>query len=101
MALALTTLATGSWAEDRKPPANPEEFAKALIEASKPTSEHAKLQPLIGSWSYTCKMWMDPSKPPMETKGTIERKWILGERFVEEKVAGTGFDGKPGFEGLG
>jgi len=101
MAIALTTLLPESRADDAKPPATPEEFAKALTEAGKPGSAHSQLQPLIGSWSYTCKMWMDPSKPPMETKGTIERKWILGDRFIEEKVSGTGFDGKPGFEGLG
>jgi hypothetical protein len=43
---------------------------------------------------------MDPSAPPVETHGTIERKLILGGRFLEEKYAGTGFDGESGFEGL-
>jgi hypothetical protein len=37
----------------------------------------------------------------MEATGTIERKWILGGRFLEEKVSGNNFDGKPGFEGFG
>ena len=36
----------------------------------------------------------------METHGTLERKLILGGRFLEEKYAGTGFDGQSGFEGL-
>src|SRR4029077_14802211 len=80
---------------------SPEGLLKALAEASKPGSEHAQLQPLAGSWTYTCKCWMEPGKPPMEMNGTTERQWILGGRFLEEKVAGTGFDGKPGFEGLG
>ena len=99
-ALALTLLAAPSWADD-KASKNPEELLKALEEAGKPGPEHARLQPLAGSWTYTAKFWMDPNKPPMETKGTIERKWVLGNRFLEERVTGTGFDGKPGFEGLG
>jgi hypothetical protein len=79
----------------------PEQIAKAMEEVSQPGAEHEKLQPLIGKWNYTCKFWMDPSQQPMESSGTIERRWILGNRFLEEKIEGTGFDGKPGFEGLG
>jgi hypothetical protein len=97
---AVLTLSAGlSWSDDAKP--NPQDVLRAMEEAAKPGPEHAKLEPLAGSWTYTCKCWMDPSQPPMESKGTIERRWVLGGRFLEEKIAGTGFDGKPGFEGLG
>lgn len=101
LALVLTMLACRSGAEDAKASASPEAQAKAFAEAGKPGPEHAKLQPLAGSWTYTCKCWMDPDKSPIEMTGTIERKWILGDRFIEERIAGTGFDGKPGFEGFG
>jgi Protein of unknown function (DUF1579) len=77
------------------------DFAKAMEEAGKPGPEHAKLKPLEGTWIYTCKLWMDPSQPPVETTGTIERKWILGGRFLEENFKGKGFDGKTDFEGRG
>jgi hypothetical protein len=87
--------------EDLKIPQSAEEAAKVMADIGKPGPEHAKLQPLAGSWTYTCKFWMDPSKPPLELTGTAELKWVLGGRFLEEKLAGTGFDGKPGFEGLG
>ncbi len=96
---ALAFVAAAGTAED-KPAPNPEELIKAMTEAGKPGPEHAKLAPLIGNWTYTSKFWMDPSKPAMESKGTIERKWVLGKRFVEEKFEGTQFDGKPGFEGF-
>lgn len=86
-------------AEDSKK--DPQAAVKAMVEAATPSSEHRKLEPLVGSWTYVCKAWMDPSKPAMETTGTIERKWILGKRFIEEKVSGTNFDGSPGFEGIG
>jgi hypothetical protein len=101
LALGLTVLGAFSWADDVKLPQSPDELMNAMAEVGKPGPDHAKLQPLVGSWTYTCKFWMDPSKPPLESKGTIERKWVLGGRFLEEKVAGTGFDGKPGFEGFG
>ena len=97
-ALVLSLLAGQAGADDAK---KAEELAKAMAEASKPGPEHAKLQPLVGSWAYTCKFWMDPSKPPVESHGTIERQWVLGGRFLEERTIGTGFDGKPGFEGFG
>lgn len=98
--MLVLALATSTRADD-KVPKNPEEFAKAMAEAGKPGPEHAKLQALEGTWTYTCKFWLDPSQPPMESKGTIERKSVLGGRFLEERVTGTNFDGKPGFEGFG
>jgi Protein of unknown function (DUF1579) len=100
VALTLTLVAASTWADD-KPAQKPEDLVKAMAEAGKPGPEHAKLKPLVGSWTYTCKFWMDPNQPPMESKGTIERKLVLGGRFLEEKVTGTNFDGTPGFEGVG
>jgi len=101
MALVLALLVGMSWADDAKIP-SPDQVAKTIAAAATPGPAHAQLQPLAGSWTYTCKASMDPTKPPLEMTGTIERKWILGGRFLEERVAGTGFDGQPGgFEGVG
>lgn len=88
-------------AEDGKVPVSPEDFAKAAEAAGQPGPAHDRLKPLAGHWTYTCKLWMEPGGEPIETKGTIEREWILGGRFLSEKVEGTGFDGRPGFEGFG
>ncbi len=99
--LLSTTATTATATADDQPPASTEEALKAIAEAGKPGPEHARLQPLAGKWTYTGKFWMDPSQPPIETKGVIERKWILGGRFLEETVSGTGFDGQSGFEGRG
>lgn len=102
MALALAlTLGGPASADELKLPQSPDEMVKAMSAVGKPGADHAKLEPLAGSWNYTCKFWLDPSKPPLESTGTIERKWVLGGRFLEERIAGTGFDGKPGFEGIG
>ena len=101
LALMLILLGGPSRADDEMPYKNPEDLIKVLTEVGKPGLEHAKLLPLAGSWTYTCKFWLDPDKPALESTGTIERRWVLGGRFLEEKVVGTNFDGTPGFEGLG
>lgn len=100
--VGLLLLAPVARAEEPKQ-ANPDPAAmmKMMEEFAKPSEENKKLEPLVGNWTYTAKFFMDPSKSPMESSGTVERQWILGNRFVHEKYAGTGFDGKPGFEGLG
>jgi hypothetical protein len=99
---AVISLALGwSMAADPKASTNADEVFKAAAEAGRPGPEHAKLAPLAGSWTYTSRFWMGPNQPPIETKGVVERKWILGGRFLEERVNGTGFDGKPGFEAVG
>jgi hypothetical protein len=44
-------------------------------------------------------MWTDPNQPPAEVKGTVERRWIMGGRFVQEAV-NIECNGQR-FEGLG
>jgi hypothetical protein len=90
-----------AWADDSKKTPNMEAMTKLFAEAAQPTAEHEKLKPLAGNWTYTSKFWMDPNQPAMEGTGTIERKWILGDRFLEERVTGKGPDGKTDFEGRG
>jgi hypothetical protein len=90
----------GGRAEDKKAD-KPDEKAifEAMMKAGTPGDAHKKLDPTVGSWDLVVKMWMDPSKPADETKAASERKWILGGRFVEEKV--TGEFGGMKFEGGG
>jgi len=99
VALGLTGLAQSTLAADAKHPQNPGDVLKAIAETGKSSAEHQKLQPLVGDWNLTLKMWTDPSQPPAELNGTVQRKWIMGGRFVQETVKGE-FDGKP-FEGMG
>jgi hypothetical protein len=71
----------------------------AVEKAIEPGPEHKVLEPLVGDWTFTTRFWMDPSKPPMESKGTASRKWIMGGKFVQEEV-NSEFFGKP-FKGTG
>lgn len=76
---------------------------KAMMEAwgkfMTPGPEHKKMEMSVGTWETSVKSWMDPSKPPMESKGTAENRMIMGGRFLEQRFAGTMMD-QP-FEGLG
>ncbi|MGZ6988217.1 MAG: DUF1579 family protein, partial [Thermoanaerobaculia bacterium] len=76
-----------------------EEMMKAWMAVATPGEAHKKLEPVVGSFTVATKMWMDPSKPAEESAGTSENKWVLGGRFVEQRVEGTAM-GQP-FSGVG
>ena len=101
LALGLVVLANLSLAQDAKAPPSPEALLKALAEAGKPGVEHKKLEPFVGQWTFTMKFWTDPSQTPAEMKGTIERKWIMGGRFVQETARGACAKTGKTFEGMG
>ena len=81
-------------------PPSPDALLKALEEAGKPGAEHMKLQPLVGHWTFTMKFWTDPNQPPAEVKGTIERKWIMDGRFIQETARGECAKTGKIFEGM-
>src|SRR5262245_51840753 len=99
LTLGLVVLAGLTQAQDAKAPPSPEALLKALAKAGTPGPEHKKLQPFVGDWTLTVKLWTDPSKPPAQATGTVKRKWIMGGRFVQETVK-VECNGKT-FEGLG
>jgi hypothetical protein len=99
LALGLVAVVGLARAEDAKSPPSPEVLLKALTEAGKPGAEHQKLQPFVGDWTITAKLWTNPTQPPAEMKGTAQRKWIMGGRFIQETVQGE-CNGKT-FEGMG
>jgi hypothetical protein len=101
LALLLTVLVGWAQAADTKTPPSPDELLKALAEAGKPGPEHQKLQPFVGHWTFTMKVWTDPSRPPAELKGTVERQWIMDGRFVQETVRGACAKTGKTFEGTG
>jgi hypothetical protein len=81
------------------PPMDEKAAMEAMQKASMPGEGHKKLAPLAGKFSVVNKSWMDPSKPPEESTGTAERKWIMGDRYLQESYEGS-FMGQP-FTGMG
>ena len=74
------------------------EEMKQMMELSKLNENHKLLASTAGSWSYTVKMWMDPSGKPTESTGTATRKAIMDGRYVSGEYTGKfkmpGADGK-------
>lgn len=64
-----------------------------------PGKPHELLANRVGSWSTKSRHWMEPDKPPMEFRGSCERKMILGGRFLQEEFSGE-MMGTP-FTGIG
>lgn len=95
------TLAAAAAASDKKKSGQPDEKAamEAMAKASTPGEAHKKLDALAGKFAVKSKMWMDPSKPPEESTGSTERKWIMGNRYLQESYQGQ-FMGQP-FDGMG
>jgi hypothetical protein len=77
---------------------SPEEMMKMMMEMSKLNDNHKLLGELVGDWTYVVKMWMDPSAPPLESKGTATRKAEMGGRYFVADASGQfpmpGPDGK-------
>ena len=70
---------------------------QAMMAAMSPGPEHKLLSRMVGDWTFTNKMWMDPSAPPAEGSGTMHAETILGGRYVHAVWKGN-FMGMP-FEG--
>lgn len=102
-AAALCLLALPALAQDKpKEPAAPAMGAaemEAMQKAMTPGEPHKHLARLAGDWTFTNKMWMDPSQPPMESTGTMRGETILGGRYVQTNWSGNVM-GQP-FEGRG
>ncbi len=66
-----------------------EEVMKQMAAAGQPGPEHKRLEPFVGTGETTTNMFMVPSAQPLEMQATVEWEWIMGGRFVQEKVRGT------------
>ena len=80
----------------------PTEQMEKMAKMMEPGADHRVMEPLIGRFEGSGKMWMEEGAEPMEFSGSVEREWILNGRFVHEKVTGEPMGPEqPAFEGLG
>jgi hypothetical protein len=86
--------------EEKKPAAMDEKAAMdMMMKLASPSEGHKKLDPMAGSWVAAQQMWMQPGAPPTQTEGMSEHKWVLGGRFMEQRMEGTFMN--MSFSGLG
>lgn len=102
LALVLLCCSTVLAADDPKPKQpSAEEMAamQAMMKAMTPNENHKMLDSMVGTFDAKVTSWMNPGAPPMTSKGTSENTWVLGNRFVMQKMTGD-FMGMP-FNGIG
>jgi len=84
------------------PKMSPEERAvmEQWMKLSQPGEHHKHLDYFVGKWKTKTKVFMGgPGSTPMESDGTSNIKWVLGERFLMDEHHGT-MMGQP-YEGIG
>lgn len=80
----------------------PTEQMEKVAKLMEPGADHEVMEPLIGHFEGSGKMWMEEGGEAMEFSGKVDREWVLGGRFVHEKVTGDAMGPEqPAFEGLG
>ncbi len=95
----LTVCAATAFAQDKQPAADQKAMMDAMMKAMTPGDAHKLLAPTVGNFDAKVTMWQAPGAPPSVDTGTMESKWILGNRYVEERFSGN-FMGMP-FNGIG
>jgi hypothetical protein len=83
-----TTEPAGPGVGDHPPRAEAESKLDVWVRHAMPGKEHRLLDQMAGSWDTRVKYWMAPDGPPAESRGTCERRWILGGRFLQEEFDG-------------
>ena len=89
IAAALVLSISRTDAQDKaKPDADMQEMMKKWAEVSTPGEGHKTLEQFVGKWDTVIRMWPEgPGKPPVESKGSCETKWVLDGRFLLEEAA--------------
>ncbi len=68
---------------------------------SMPGEHHTHLKPLVGKWQLAGKVRVAPEAPWQEFHSESQAEWILGGRFIMEKIKGEPSQWMPQpFEGL-
>jgi hypothetical protein len=90
VAAALVLAVGRADAQDKaKPEADMQEMMKKWAEVSNPGEGHKVLEQFAGKWDTVSRMWVEgPGKPPSESKGSCETKWVLDGRFLLEESTG-------------
>jgi len=100
-------LAVSVWAQDESKTDNKgdDPMAAAMAELMKyatPGEHHKNIASLEGRWKMNSKFRMAPEAPWDESTGDSSIEWVLGGRFLQQKVKSPPSESMPvPFEGLG
>ena len=94
-------LASAQTAQEQPPGSHLPADVLARMTAGAPGEHHRQLNALIGDWEGVFRLWIEPGGPPMESRGTVSRMWVLGGRYIHEAVDAEAFGGGGAFHGIG
>jgi len=69
-------------------PAGNAAIVKAMDNAMDPGDAQKKLEFLVGKYDVKVLIWIDPSKPPIESRGVSIATWVLGHRYIQQMLSG-------------
>jgi len=69
-------------------PADSKAIVKAMDAAMEPGDGQKRLDFMVGTFDVKVKVWIEPSKPPVESTGTAVATWVLGHRYIQQMVSG-------------
>jgi Protein of unknown function (DUF1579) len=73
--------------------------AKSMEVAMTPGEGQKRLEPMVGTFDVRIRIWVDSSKPPVESQATSVNVWVLGHRYIQSMLSGHTL-GEP-FNGIG
>ena len=63
-------------------------IVKAMDNAMDPGEGQKKLEFLVGNFDVRVLVWVDPSKPPIESRAVSVSTWVLGHRYIQQMLSG-------------
>lgn len=81
-------LAASSGAQEAITPADSKAIVKAMDAAMEPGDGQKRLEFMEGTFDVKVKVWIEPSQPPIESKGTAVATWVLGHRYIQQMLSG-------------
>ena len=99
LAAVVLGMAVSAGAQETKKAPTDAQIAAAMERAMTPGEAQKRLDFLVGTYDVKIRTWLDPSKPPYESTATSVATWVLGNRYVQQMLAGS-IAGEP-WSGIG
>lgn len=80
--------AAGATAQETNTTAQNEATVKALNNAMTPGEGQKRLEFMAGTFDVKVRVWVDPSKPPIESTAAGVGTWVLGHRYIQVMLSG-------------
>jgi len=95
--LIIAVLTLGGVAEAQ--PATPteiqpdEDLDSWIASLGEPGEGHQVLEAMVGIWEGKGTIWDDPDSAPVSITANVERRWVLGGRYLREEISIRSNDG--------